>query len=121
MSYPLDLDEMDEAKILDELVLRSERRLRRLCDYCGRDPNQTVSCKFPDRHVMPLDGSKVECLAKNPAHERTTIVRWHLLRASQAEFRAQRAIGEARTLLVVEADTHRAAARQIAGLAHWEG
>ncbi len=49
MGYPLSLDERDEQKLIDELVLRRTRRSNGLCDYCGREPD-TPPCKFPGRH-----------------------------------------------------------------------
>lgn len=49
MSYPKDLDEMDEIKLADEVERRRQTRAAGLCDYCGRKPD-TDPCKFPDRH-----------------------------------------------------------------------
>jgi hypothetical protein len=51
VSYPLDLDEYDEERLLAELRLREERRLAGRCDYCNRPPT-TPACKFPERHAM---------------------------------------------------------------------
>ena len=49
MSYPLDLDEMAETKLVQEIERRKKARAAGLCDYCGRAPD-TSTCKFPDRH-----------------------------------------------------------------------
>lgn len=49
MSYPLDLDEIEEEKLREELTRRTELRLAGKCDYCGRLPTEP-SCKFPERH-----------------------------------------------------------------------
>lgn len=49
MSYPLSLDEIDEAALRKEITRRQGLRKRGLCDYCERRP-RTKSCKFPERH-----------------------------------------------------------------------
>lgn len=49
MSYPQDLDEMDEKRLLGELARRRHNRSCGCCDYCGR-PFATAPCKFPERH-----------------------------------------------------------------------
>ena len=49
MSYRLDLDEQDEAKLVGEIERRQGLRARGLCDYCERKPD-TNPCKFPGRH-----------------------------------------------------------------------
>lgn len=50
MSYPVDLDEMDEKTLIKEIARREHKRLQGLCDYCGRAPS-TPACKFPERHT----------------------------------------------------------------------
>lgn len=49
MSYPRDLDEIDEAALVNEISRREVARDKGLCDYCGRKP-RTKPCKFPERH-----------------------------------------------------------------------
>lgn len=120
MSYPIDLDEMDEEKIVAELARRASLRRRGLCDYCEQDPKGPKRCKMHDRHVVRDPKTAVHDLARSPDHERTVIAIWHRLEASRAELRSDRAIGDAREALNVEADVHRQSARAILGLAHWE-
>lgn len=52
MSFPIDLDEIDEAKLAAEIERRQAQRFKGLCDYCGRRPNDPP-CKFPSRHADP--------------------------------------------------------------------
>lgn len=52
MGYRLDLDEMDEAKLIEELERRKTSRAAGLCDYCGRAILSAPPCKFPDRHKL---------------------------------------------------------------------
>ena len=49
MSYPLDLDEIPEEKLIEELARRCHARIKGLCDYCGREPS-TPPCKLLERH-----------------------------------------------------------------------
>ena len=52
MSYPMDLDEYSEDRLLGEMESRMRMRHRGVCDYCARRPT-TPSCKFPERHNDP--------------------------------------------------------------------
>lgn len=49
MSFPLDLDEIPEERLIAELERRRQLQADGKCDYCERDPN-SVPCKFPSRH-----------------------------------------------------------------------
>lgn len=63
MSYPMDLDEYDEQRLIAELVRRATARANGKCDYCTYPmgeptPRGYASCRFPDRHNgmgAPLD------------------------------------------------------------------
>jgi hypothetical protein len=55
MSYPLNLDEYGEDRILLELTRRAKERARGVCDYCARPPS-VQACKFPRRHNDPRIG-----------------------------------------------------------------
>jgi hypothetical protein len=63
ISYPLDLDEYGEDRILLELSRRGKLRARGVCDYCERPP-AAPACKFPRRHadkrigVLPLQAEE---------------------------------------------------------------
>lgn len=71
MSYPLDLDEVDEDKLRAELARREDRRQHGLCDYCGAIAEHPL-CKFPHRHrpgwINPHEspGSGLECRVCGP-------------------------------------------------------
>lgn len=60
MSYPMDLDEYSEERLLNELLRRSKARSLGYCDYCGRDLGLEPVCRFPERHtpVMILEMKK---------------------------------------------------------------
>lgn len=49
MSYPLDLDEISDEKLLAEVQRRAALRMKGLCTYCER-PGDTRPCKLPERH-----------------------------------------------------------------------
>jgi hypothetical protein len=74
ISYPLDLDEYAEERILLELSRRGKLRARGVCDYCERPP-AAPACKFPRRHadkrigVLPLQAEEtpVEAIARKLA------------------------------------------------------
>jgi len=51
MSYPLDLDEYSEARLIAELTHRATLRAEGVCDYCGRNSN-LPACRFPERHNL---------------------------------------------------------------------
>ena len=51
MGFPLDLDEYDEKRLIDELARRVNLRAQGLCDYCARPYGVKPSCKFPERHA----------------------------------------------------------------------
>lgn len=49
MSYPLDVDEIEEDDLFAELLRREKARSDGYCDYCNRK-SETTPCKFPARH-----------------------------------------------------------------------
>lgn len=49
MGYPIDLDEYEETRLIEELKRRIKLQERGMCDYCER-VSDTPPCKFPDRH-----------------------------------------------------------------------
>lgn len=51
MSYPIQLDEYDEATLREELARRDKMRELNRCDYCGRKYNAEPACRFGDRHA----------------------------------------------------------------------
>lgn len=51
MSYPVDLEEMDEQRLRDEIARRDAARAEGKCDYCGRWLGQLPFCRFPERHA----------------------------------------------------------------------
>jgi hypothetical protein len=53
MSYPIDLDDRDEEKLLEELLRRAALRGEGKCDYCSRELGSKPSCKHPERHATP--------------------------------------------------------------------
>ena len=53
MSYPLDLEEYEELRLLDEIRRRAGLRSLGFCDYCARRPWEPP-CKFPLRHNPPV-------------------------------------------------------------------
>lgn len=57
MSYPVDLDEMDEDVLRKELARRLSLRRLGKCDYCERTLG-TTPCKFPDRHALKVKRKK---------------------------------------------------------------
>ena len=59
MSYPVDLDEMEESKLEGELKRRKDLREKGLCDYCERDPEESP-CKFPERHSQPVSMNLID-------------------------------------------------------------
>jgi hypothetical protein len=51
VGYPLDLDEIDEARLVYELDRRRKLRSQHRCDYCERAWGVLPVCKFPHRHL----------------------------------------------------------------------
>jgi hypothetical protein len=51
MSYPLQLDEVNERVLIRELERRAIERQNGRCDYCGRRPDEPP-CKLQDRHQI---------------------------------------------------------------------
>lgn len=69
MSYPRNLDEIDERLLRQEIERREKARAEGLCDYCGR-PSTEPACRFPERHAQ--SSPEVEH-TYDPAPERE----WH--------------------------------------------
>lgn len=77
MSYMLDLDEYDEARLLNELIHRMEQRNNGCCDYCGMSLGLRYSvtdgngeevrrkgCRMYDRHDGKLADNVPELQAR---------------------------------------------------------
>lgn len=54
MGLALDLDEIEESKLRAELERRAQAREMGLCDYCGREGDETP-CKMKERHKVAAD------------------------------------------------------------------
>lgn len=57
MGYPLDLDEYEEERLIEEINRRVRLQEQGLCDYCERSPD-TDPCKFPERHSFPIKNKR---------------------------------------------------------------
>lgn len=71
MSYPRDLDEINEAELLGELERRRKVRASGCCDYCGV-PSNGPTCRFPERHNTPA--TKPQSEPGDPPTQK--LVRW---------------------------------------------
>lgn len=49
MGYPRDLQDYEDHELVRELERRVSVRRQKLCDYCGRSPEETP-CRYPNRH-----------------------------------------------------------------------
>lgn len=57
MSYPIDLDEMDEDDLVAEIQRRKLMRSMGRCDYCG-SKDRSRKCKMPMRHEASVSKLK---------------------------------------------------------------
>ena len=71
MGYLIDLEDMDEQKMVEELVRRSEARRVGKCDYCSRPRDTTPSCKHPDRHARTESGPEITVSCGKCGEKRT--------------------------------------------------